>query len=123
MREKSGVFYNPDGYVELVLVGQVSSGQLRVLVEAAKALIDLHGPVGALIDGRRGNTLPNVESLTILRSLQIPKLRRLVILLQPDNPAAIQGPTVVMSLLTAVVGFRPMYLEDEVKARQLAASS
>jgi hypothetical protein len=121
MNEKARVFYNPEGYVEMALVGSVQVEQMRVLVEAAKALIEQHGPVGGLIDGRRGNIVRSVEMLSLLRSLQIPLLKRLVILTTEDNPAGIQGPSVVMSILTAVFGLRPMYTSDEVEARRLAS--
>jgi hypothetical protein len=117
---KSRVFYHPDGYVEMTLIGTVQAAQMRVLVEAARALIQQHGPVGGLIDGRHGNIVRSVEMLALLRSLQIPLLKRLVILTTDDNPAGIQEPTIVMSVLTAVFGFRPMYTGDESEARRLA---
>jgi hypothetical protein len=120
--ERSHVFYNPDGYVEMTLVGTVTAAQIRLLAEAAKALIQQHGPVGGLIDGRRGNIVRNVETLTILRGLQLPQLTRLVILTTADNPEGIQGPSVVMSILTLILGFRPLYIGDESQARHLAAN-
>jgi hypothetical protein len=119
--EKSRVFYNPDGYVEMALIGTQTAQQIRVLTEAAKLLIEAYGPVGGLIDGRRGNIIRNVETLSILRSLQFSKLKRLVILTTNDNPQGIKGPTVVMSLLTAVLGFRPIYIDNETEGRRLAA--
>jgi hypothetical protein len=122
MKEKASVFHNPEGYVEMVLVGSVQVEQMRVLVEAAKALIEQHGPIGGLIDGRRGNIVRSVEMLSLLRSLHIPSLKRLVILTADDNPDGIQGPSIVMSILTAAFGLRPMYTSDEAEARLLAAS-
>jgi hypothetical protein len=119
--EKSRVFYNPDGYVEMTLAGTLSTQQIRVLAEAAKLLIEEYGPIGGLIDGRRGNIIRNVETLSILRTLQFAKLKRLVILTTQDNPEGIKGPTVVMSLLTSILGFRPIYIDDETEARRLAA--
>jgi hypothetical protein len=119
--EKSRVFYNPDGYVEVVLAGSVQVGQMRVLAEAARALIEQQGPAGGLIDGRRGRIVSNMEMLTLLRSLQTPSLKRLVILTTGDNPAGIQGPDLALSILTAVFGIRPVYSSDEAEARRLAA--
>jgi hypothetical protein len=118
----SHVFLNSDGYVEMVFVGPIQAPELRRLADAAIELLERHGPIGGLIDGRHGNIRRDVESLSIIRHLNIPKLKRLVILMGKDNPEGVQGPTVIMSILTAVFGFRPIYVEDEQEARQLAAS-
>ena len=52
----------------------------------------------------------------------MPKLKRLVILTTDDNPMGITGPSVVMPILTMILGFRPIYTNDEQAARSLAAS-
>jgi hypothetical protein len=119
---ESRVFLNSDGYVEMVFVGPVLAPSLRKLADQARGLIERHGPIGGFIDGRHGNIKRDVESLSIIRHLNIPKLRRLVILMGRDDPLGVHGPTVIMSILTAVFGFRPIYMEDEREARQLAAS-
>ena len=118
----SRVFLNPDGYIELVLVGSEDADGIRRLVGEVLTLIEAHGPIGGLIDGRNGNIIRNLESLNILRSLQMPKLKRLIILTTDDNPMGITGPSVVMSILTMILGFRPIYTNDEQAARSLAAS-
>jgi hypothetical protein len=120
--DRSRVFLNPDGYVELVLIGSEDAAGIRRLVDEVIDLLEKHGPIGGLIDGRNGNIIRNLESLNILRSLQMPKLRRLIILTTDDNPIGIAGPSVVMSIFTLIFGFRPVYTNDEVRGRELAAS-
>jgi hypothetical protein len=117
----SHVFLNPDGYIELVLVGSEDAASIRQLADQIILLVEEHGPIGGLIDGRNGNIIRNLETLNILRSVQMPKLKRLVILTTDDNPLGITGPSVVMSILTAILGFRPIYINDEKQARELAA--
>jgi hypothetical protein len=117
----SRVFLNPDGYLEMILVGRVEVAKMRELTDQAIALISEHGPIGGLIDGRQGNIVRTVESLRILQKIQMPGLVRLVILTAPDNPVAIRKPSIVMSMLTTILGFRPMYLSDESEARALVA--
>ncbi|MCI0397626.1 MAG: hypothetical protein L0332_34005 [Chloroflexi bacterium] len=116
------VYFNPDGYIELVLAGTADATAIRQLADQAIVLVEENGPVGGLIDGRHGNIIRNVETLRVLQSLQIPKLKRLVILLSRDDPAGIRKPSIVMSIFTAVFGFRPIYVDDEAEARALAAN-
>jgi hypothetical protein len=119
---QSRAFWNPDGYAELTLMGTASGRDLRELVGQARAILAQHGPAGGLIDGRQGNIVRNVETLSVLRQIgEIDNLQRLVILTTKDNPAGIRGPTVVMSMLTSVLGFRPLYTSDEAEARKRAA--
>ena len=115
----SHVFLNPDGYLEMTLIGRVETAKMRELTDQAIALIQEHGPIGGLIDGRQGNIVRTVESLRILQRIQMPGLQRLVILTAPDNPIAVRKPSIVMSMLTTMLGFRPIYLSDETEARAL----
>jgi hypothetical protein len=121
---QSRAFWNPDGYAEVTLVGTVTGRDLRELVEQARTILAQHGPAGGLIDGRQGNIIRNVETLSALRQMgEIGDLQRLVILTTKDNPAGVRGPTVVMSMLTSLLGFRPLYTSDEAEARQRAAEN
>ena len=119
---KSRAFWNSEGYAEMTLLGTVSGRDLRELVDQARAILDQNGPAGGLIDGRNGNIVRNVETLSVLRQMgEIDNLQRLVILTTNDNPAGIRGPTVVMAMLTSILGFRPLYTSDEAEARKRAA--
>lgn len=119
---KTKIFWNPEGYVEVTLVGAAAGGSLRDLADQVRLLLEQNGPAGGLVDGRRGNIIRDAESLSILRRMgQLNGLRRLVILTTKDNPAGIRGPTVVMSMLTTLLGFRPFYTSDEAEARKRAA--
>ena len=121
---KSHVFMNPDGYVEMVLYGRVSPEDLKDLTADVRALIEeQERPVGGLIDGREGNIVRNVETLRTLQDLSLPGLKRLVILLSTSNPRGIRKPSVVMSIFTTILGFRPIYVDNEEEARALASDA
>lgn len=119
---KTQAFWNPEGYVEVRLVGKAVGQELRDLAERVRAILAENGPAGGLIDGRSGNIIRDVETLSILRNMgQLNGLQRLVILTTQDNPAGIRGPSVVMAMLTTLLGFRPLYTSDEAEARKRAA--
>jgi hypothetical protein len=113
---------HPEGYIEVRLAGKTAGQELRDLADRVRAILAEHGPTGGLIDGRNGNIVRNVETLSMLRNMgQLNGLHRLVILTTKDNPAGIRGPTVVMAMLTTLLGFRPLYTSDEAEARKRAA--
>ena len=122
--EKSRVFLHPDGYVEMVFAGIQETERLQLLIAQARALIDEHGPISAVVDGRNGRIQPNISNFSHLMSMgRFPNLIQLYILTSddPNNSEAIQGPSVVTSILTSVLGFRPFYSSDETDIRRRAS--
>jgi hypothetical protein len=122
--KKSHVFLHPDGYIEMVFVGMQETEHLQLLIAQAQALIDEHGPISMVVDGRNGRIQPNFSNFSHLMSMgRFPKLIQLYILTSddPKNSEAIQGPSVVTSILTSVLGFRPVYSSDEVSIRHRAS--
>jgi hypothetical protein len=121
---ESRIFLHPDGYVEMVFVGMQETERLETLIARARALIDEHGPISVVVDGRTGRIQPNISNFSHLMSLgRIPNLIQLYILTSddPNNSEAIQGPSVVTSILTSVLGFRPFYSSDEADIRHRAS--
>lgn len=120
---KSRVFLHQDGYVEVVFVGIVKSEEIRSLVDQAQTLLTTHGAMNVLIDGRFGRVDRDAASFSALMSMgRFPTLKKLLILTttDTDNPIAIHGPSVVTSVLTAALGFRPSYISDEALIREKA---
>ncbi|HFQ94328.1 MAG TPA: hypothetical protein ENK32_09980 [Anaerolineae bacterium] len=121
----SSICLHPDGYIEIIFKGVVRSPRLGELIEETRRLSEGSGPINVLIDGRNGSTSRTARSFsTMMRMGRFPNVTQLVILTTND-PAridAIRGPGVVTSILTTVLGFRPIYTSDEAEARRLAAA-
>jgi hypothetical protein len=123
MPAESRVFLHPDSYVEMVFVGWQEVEQLSKLIEQARHLLTEHGPMSLVVDGRNGRIQPNFSNFSHMMNLsRFPNILRLYILTSadPDKMEAIQGPSVITSILTAVLGFRPIYSSDEEKIRRKA---
>ena len=122
---ESSISLHPDGYIEIIFRGVVRSARLAELIEETRRLSEEYGPVNVLIDGRNGSTSRTARSFsTMMRMGRYPNVTQLIILTTND-PAridAIRGPGVVTSILTAALGFRPIYTSDEAEARRLAAA-
>ncbi|NKQ36911.1 MAG: hypothetical protein HF973_15035 [Chloroflexi bacterium] len=118
------VFIHPDGYIEIVFVGTISSARLEKIIEKTRHISEEYGPTKVLIDGRNGATSRTARSFsTMMRMGRFSNVTQLIIL-TTDDPAridAIRGPGVVTSILTSALGFRPIYTSDEAEARRLAA--
>ncbi len=121
---ESSIGLHPDGYIEIVFRGVVRSTRLAELIEEARRLSEEYGPVNVLVDGRNGSTSRTARSFsTLMRMGRFPKVLQLIVL-TTDDPAridAIRGPGVVTSILTPILGVRPIYTSDEEEARHLAA--
>jgi hypothetical protein len=120
----SRVFLHPDGYVEMVFVGIQEAESLQILITQAQALLNEHGPISIIVDGRHGRIQSNISNFSQLMGLgRLPNLIQLYILTSKDsnNVEAIQGPSVVTSILTSVLGFRPFYSSDEALIRRRAS--
>jgi len=123
--DESGVFLHEDGYVEAVLVGIVESDIMRPLIEEARALVEQHGPMNVLINGLHGRASRDARSLSsVLNIGRATKLKSLYILTgkETDDPKGVVGPSVLASILTSALGKRPIYVDSEIEARQLAAA-
>ena len=119
----SRVFLNPDGYVEMVFVGIQETEQLQTLIAQTQILLDEHGPISVVIDGRNGRIQPNTSNFAHMMSIgRLPNLIQLYILTSddPNDPETIKGPSVITSILTSVLGFRPIYSSDEADLRRRA---
>lgn len=123
---KSRVFLHQDGYVEVIFRGIIKAEEIRILVDEAQTLLNTHGSMNVLIDGRFGRVDRDAASFSALMSMgRFPALKKLYILTTTDvdNPIAIHGPSVVTSVLTAALGFRPAYISDEALIREKAKNS
>lgn len=124
--QKSTVIWNPEGYVEIVLVGVQSPDDLRVLDREARTIVnerDVHGSL--LIDARRGRIGRDAASFSVVMKLSRERrLNRFIVLVdeKPQYPDAGRETGVIISMLTAAFGKRPIYIYDEAAARALAAS-
>lgn len=124
-RSDSSIKYNVDGYIEIIFMGVVPPARLAELMAETRQMSEEHGPVKVLIDGRNGSASRTAKGFsTLMRMGRYPNVSELIILTTKD-PAkldAIRGPGIVTSILTSVLGFRPIYTSDETEARRLAAA-
>ncbi len=120
---KSHIFLNPGGYIEIIFRGAVYHDALRKLVRQAIAKISKNGPTNVLIDGRLGAVDRKAKTFRVLMGLgHVPDLENIIILTSSD-PAevrAIQGPSIVTSILSSAFGFTPIYIANEAEARAMA---
>lgn len=124
-QQKSRVFLNPDGYIELIFHGVVYHDTLRQLIDGSTALAAVHGPINALIDGRFGAVDRKAKTFRVMMSMgRISGMKNVIILTSNDSQAihAIHGPSIVTSILSSALGFKPAYIDDEAEARAMAAS-
>lgn len=122
--QESTVFLHEDGYVEMKLVGEVPTEALQALVNQVVSLVQEHGPINLLSNGKHGRISRDARSFSILMSIRgVPKLRHYFILTSAEtgDPMGIAGPSIVTTILTSILGFRPIYVDSEVEARQRAA--
>ena len=123
--QESRVFLHEDGYVEMILVGEVPTTTLQDLVNESIALVQKHGPINLLSNGQHGRISRDARSFSILMSIRsIPNLRNYYILTSAEtlDPLGVPGPSIVTTILTSILGFRPIYLDSEKEARQRAAT-
>ena len=124
---ESHVFLNPDGYVEMVLIGVLEGTAFRDLLVQVQTLIEVQPePVNGLIDGRRGRMGRDARSISSLMSLgRLPNLKEVFLLIDEnqEHPHAAPGPGVIASVMTTALGFGPVYVADEAKARKLASAT
>ncbi len=121
--DESRVFYHEDGYIEMVFVGIQEPEAVQMLIEETRVLLGEHGSASVLIDGQNGRILANATNYSQMMSMgKFPNLIHLYILTTTDtnNTEAIQGPSVITSILNFVLGFRPHYSSDEQEIRQKA---
>jgi hypothetical protein len=123
--KESHVFLHEDGYVEMVFVGMQDTEQLQTLIDQAQVIVNERGPMSLVVDGRNGRIQPNASNFSLMMSMgRFPNLVQLYILTtnEPGKEDAVQGPSVVTSILTSVLGFRPHYSKDEADVRRRAAA-
>ena len=117
---------NPAGYLEMVFHGVVYHATLQAMVEQATALAAEHGPINALIDGRLGAVDRKAKTFRVMMGMgRIDGVEKVVILTcnNPQIVHAIHGPSIVTSILSSTLGFKPIYIADESKARAMAAGN
>ena len=123
--EKPPVFWNPDGYVEVVLEGILVAEQIKKLNQISLAIFEEHGAANLLIDARQGRVGRDAASFSALMKLaRERKLKKFFVLVDrnPISSDAGKESGVIISMLTAALGKRPIYMYDEAEARRLAAA-
>lgn len=125
---KTTVSWHPDGYVEVVFVGTQLPEQIREIDRQARAILDERldkGVASLLIDARRGRVGRDATSFSVIMRLSRERrLNRFIVLVDenPTDPHAGRETGVIVSMITAALGKRPIYITDETAARALAAS-
>ncbi len=126
--EKSTVSWHPDGYVEIVFVGTQLPEQIREIDRQARAILDEQvgkNVASLLIDARHGRVGSDATSFSVIMRLSRERrLNRFIVLVDenPTDPHAGRETGVIVSMVTAALGKRPIYIYDETAARALAAS-
>lgn len=124
--EKSAVFWNEGGYLEMVFVGVQTPEEIQVLDRQARGILaEQETPSNLLIDARRGRIGRDAASFsTLMRLGRERHLKQLVVLVdeKPAHPDAGRETGVIVSMLTAALGKRPIYIYDEAAARALVGS-
>ncbi len=125
---QSTVSWHPDGYIEIVFVGTQTPEQLRELDRQARAIMNTqvgNGVASLLLDARHGRVGRDATSFSVIMRLSRERrLNRFVVLVDenPTDPHAGRETGVIVSMVTAALGKRPIYITDETAARTLAAS-
>lgn len=123
---KSTVSWHPDGYIEIVFVGTQTPEQIREIDRQARAIMDERNqPASILVDARHGRVGRDATSFSVIMRLSRERrLNRFIVLVDenPTHPHAGRETSVIVSMVTAALGKRPIYFYDEAAARALAAS-
>ncbi|MCI0397627.1 MAG: hypothetical protein L0332_34010 [Chloroflexi bacterium] len=117
--EKSHVFQHPAGYLEVVLLGLVSSEEIQRLIAEATAVLETMEPTCVVINGRRGRITRNPQSFRAMRDMAHPKMKQMIVVTGRDHPHGSRG-GIVVSIITSILGYKPMYFDDEAEARRVA---
>lgn len=121
--DKTRVFLN-GGYVEIQFVGIVRQAALRRVLAEVDRLVDAHGPIGVLLDGRNGRLHHDAGTLLALSEAgSMPKLTHMVVLtsnLERGYGVIVKDPKGPVRLISADAVRAPMfYTSDETEARRL----
>lgn len=124
---KSYVFFNEEGYVEMVFFGIVNTSELRQLLREMNRLAKLHGPTGFLLDGRYGRIPHNpIALMAFAKATTRSQVTHMVILTNAAhlhrNSAAKQAAEDACKVRANTFGIPQVYLSDEAEARQRAAN-
>lgn len=120
---RSTVFWNAAGYVEIILVGVQTPEEILELNKLSISILDENGPANLLIDARKGRIGRDAASFSALMKLaRDRRLQKFYVLVDknPTNPDAGRESGLIISMLTAALGKRPLYIYDETEARTLA---
>ncbi len=123
VQPETHIFLNPDGYIEIVFHGVVYRATLQAMVDQATALAAEHTPVNVLIDGRLGAVERKAKTFRVMMEMgRIDGIKNVIILTSNDPKVihAIHGPSIVTSILSSALGFKPTYIADEAQARAMA---
>ncbi len=115
------IFWNADGYIEVVFVGVQKPEQLSKLNEEAMALLAEHGSASLLIDARYGRMGRDAPSFSILRHLsRFSGIQKICILVdkEPKSPEAGRKSGIIITLMATALGLRPVYFYNEAQARR-----
>ncbi|MCP4359356.1 MAG: STAS/SEC14 domain-containing protein [Chloroflexi bacterium] len=120
---KPPIFWNPDGYIELVLHGVMTPDEMRHLEQQGQEIINQHESASILVDARQGRIGRDAASfLAVMKLGRNHRLNRFIIVVDEptQHPDAGKKTGVIISMLTAALGKRPIYMIDETEARKLA---
>ena len=126
--KESTVRWHPDGYVEVVFMGIQSPEQIREIDRQARMILEETAGarlVSLLIDARHGRVGRDATSFSVIMRLgRERRLNRFIVLVDENStdPQAGRETGVIISMVTAALGKRPIYIYDETAARALAAS-
>lgn len=120
----SKVFWNPDGYVETILSGVVEADKIKELNKLVLQILDEQGAANLMIDARSGRIGRDAASFAAIMQLSRDRrLKKFFVLVDqtPTHPDAGRESGVIVSMLTAALGKRPLYIYNEAEVRSLAA--
>lgn len=121
------IFFNEDGYIEMIFVGIVSASELQQLLGELNRLVEQYGPVGLLLDGRNGRVSYDAGTLIAFAETKIsPQLTHMAILTHTSNTrrdVIKKKPKGIVTQVSAkTFGVPQTYLCHEGEARRLAAN-
>ncbi|GJM43039.1 MAG: hypothetical protein DHS20C20_33210 [Ardenticatenaceae bacterium] len=126
-KSPSRVFFNESGYVEMCFVGIIGASELRRLLYGMNQLVEVHGPLGVLLDGRNGRLHHDAGTLIALSETNFTsQLTHMIVLTHVSvsrRNVIVKNPRGIVPQISArALGVPLVYLSDEDEARRWAAN-
>lgn len=121
----SSVKFNEDGYVEMSFEGIIGISELRRLLYEMNQLVEVHGPIGVLLDGRNGRIHHDAGTLIALSETRFTSsLTHMVVLTHVSTSKSnviVKNPSGLVPKIGAkALGVPLLYVSNEEEARQWA---